>query len=132
MAMDKNNTAATVDEYLDALPEKVQSALQAVRKAIQATAPDSLELISYGIPAYKYKGKPLVYFAAFKNHCSFFGASKALLQSFKKELEPFKTSAGTIQFTIDKPIPTSLVKTLVKARMKDVEEKVTTKKNYNN
>lgn len=123
-------SATTVDEYLAELPEKVQSTLQTLRKTIQSAAPDAQELISYQIPGFKYKGRPLVYFAAFKNHCSFFGASKALLQNFKKELEPYKTSAGTIQFTTDKPLPALLVKKLVKARMADTDEKLNAKNKY--
>lgn len=128
MTMTKGNIPATVDEYLYALPADVKSTLEKVRQAIKEAAPKAEEVISYQIPGYKYKG-PLVYFAAFKNHCSFFGASRSLLENFKKELQPYKIAGTTIHFTPDKPLPSSLVKKLVKARIKDNEERMFAKKN---
>jgi uncharacterized protein YdhG (YjbR/CyaY superfamily) len=111
-----------VDAYIDALPTDMRIVLTKIRDIIKAAAPKAEESISYGMPAYKYYG-PLVYFGAFANHCSFFPGSKAAVQAFSKELEDFKTSAGTIQFTTDKPLPATLVKKMVKIRMKENEEK---------
>jgi uncharacterized protein YdhG (YjbR/CyaY superfamily) len=109
----------TVDEYMAQLPEKVRTVLSALRNTIKATAPKADELIGYGMPGYKYHGM-LVYFAAFKNHCSFFPGT-SMLEKFRKEVAKFKTSKGTLQFTVDKPLPLTLVKKIVKERMKQNE-----------
>src|SRR5688572_6081986 len=110
---------ATVDEYMADLPEKEREVLAVIRKTIRATAPKAEEAISYGMPGYKYHGM-LVYFAAFKNHLSFFPGSSTIDQ-FGEEVKKYKTSKGTLQFTVDKPITSSLVKKIVKARMKQNE-----------
>jgi uncharacterized protein YdhG (YjbR/CyaY superfamily) len=116
--MDKSNIAPNVDAYLDALPEKQKSALTHLRKIIRETAPTAEEVISYGMPAYKYHGM-LVYFAAFKKHCSLFSVNNDV---FKEELQDYKTSKGTIQFSPEKPLPDDLVKRIVQFRMKANEE----------
>src|ERR1039457_2120342 len=106
----------TVEDYLAGVPEPGRSTLQRVRAAIRSVLPaEATEAISYGIPAFKYNG-PLVWFAAFSNHCSLFpGAS--VIRAFKKELERYEISKGTIQFPVDKPLPASLVKKMVKMRL---------------
>lgn len=114
---------ATVTEYLHATPPRARAALQSLRKTIKAAAPGAVETISYGMPAFKYEGRALVYYAAFANHCSFFPASTAVIADYKKELEPWKTSKGTIQFTVEKPLPATLVKKLVKARIRQHQER---------
>jgi uncharacterized protein YdhG (YjbR/CyaY superfamily) len=81
------------------------------------------ETISYGIPAFKYHG-PLVFFAAFKNHCSFFGVSKLLIEKFSGELEPYDVSGTTIHFSAQNPLPATLVKKIVKARIEQNEARV--------
>ena len=113
------NTIRTVDEYLKALPEKERAVLSNLREIIRATAPQADEAISYGMPGYKYHGM-LVYFAAFKNHCSFFPGS-SMLEQFGAEVKKYQTSKGTLQFTVDKPLPAMLVKKIVKERMKQNE-----------
>ena len=113
---------ASVADYLKAVPPAQRAALQKVRKTIKAAAPEAAELISYGIPAYKHHGM-LVYIAAFKNHCSLFGVGAALMKTHQKALAPYKMSKGTIQFTVDKPLPTALVRQLVKARVAQNEAK---------
>ena len=110
---------ATVDEYMADLPEKEREVLSDIRKTIKATAPKAEEAISYGMPGYKYHGM-LVYFAAFKKHLSFFPGSSTIDQ-FGEEVKKYKTSKGTLQFTVDKPISSALVKKIVKARMKQNE-----------
>jgi uncharacterized protein YdhG (YjbR/CyaY superfamily) len=110
---------ATVDEYMDALPEKEREVLTDLRNTIKATAPKADEVIGYGMPGYKYHGM-LVYFAAFKKHCSFFPGS-SMLEKFGKDVQKYQTSKGTLQFTVDKPIPASLIKKIVKERMKQNE-----------
>ncbi len=115
----KSQLPKTVDEYLDKLPEEVRTLLAKLRATIKSTAPKAEEVISYGMPGYKYKG-PLVYFAAFKNHCSFFPGSSQIIKLYD-ELKSFKTAKGTIQFTTDKPLPSAIVKKIVKARMQENE-----------
>lgn len=116
-----------VDSYLALVPEKMQPLLHKLRQTIRKAAPDAEETISYGMPAYRCHGI-LVYFAAFKNHCSFFPASGSLINEMKNELKGFKTSKGTIQFTVENPLPASLVTKMVKARVKQNLEKEKTKK----
>ncbi len=72
------------------------------------------------MPAFKYKGA-LVFFAAFKNHCSFFGVSRTVLSTFSSELKPFEVSGTTIHFSAENPLPATLVKRIVKARVKENE-----------
>ena len=113
----------SVDEYLAGVPEPARSTLNRVRAAIRSVVPpEATEAISYGMPAFRYKG-PLVAFAAFSNHCSFFPMSSSLIETFKSELKDFHTSKGTIQFPVDKPLSAALVKKLVKARIAQNENK---------
>ena len=114
--------AKTVDEYLAGVPEPGRSTLKKIRAVIRSAAPvASTEGISYGMPMFKYKGL-LAGFAAFADHCSLFpGASP--IETFKKELEPYSTSKGTIRFPLDKPLPATLVKKLVKARIAQIASK---------
>ncbi len=96
--------------------------MEKVRAAIRsAVPPEATEAISYGMPAFKYKGV-LVWFAAFSNHCSLFPGS-SVIEAFKNELKGFSTSKGTIHFPVDKPLPAALVKKLVKARVAQNEQK---------
>jgi uncharacterized protein YdhG (YjbR/CyaY superfamily) len=111
-----------VDEYLAGVPEPARSTLNKIRAAIRsAVPPEATETISYGMPAFKYKGV-LVWFAAFSNHCSLFPTA-SVIEAFKNELKGFATSKGTIQFPTDKPLPTALVKKVVKARVAQIESK---------
>ena len=113
----------SVDEYLAGIPEPARSTLQRVRAAIRSSVPpETTEAIWYRIPTFKYKG-PLVAFAAFSNHCSFFPMSSSLIEAFKNELKGFPTSKGTIRFPADKPLAAALVKKLVKARIAQNEQK---------
>lgn len=117
-----SHAAKTVDSYLASVPEPARSTLQRVRAAIRSVVPaEATEAISYGIPAFKYKGT-LVWFAAFSKHCSFFPTA-SVIATFKDELKEYKISTGTIQFPVDKPIPSGLVKKMVKMRLADVEKK---------
>ena len=109
--------AKSVDAYIAAAPEEYRAALERLRSLIKRAAPEAEEGIAYGMPSLKYRGRVLVYFAAFKNHLSFFPASSSLLEAFGSELKQFKTSKGTIQFTPGKPLPEALVRKIVKARI---------------
>jgi uncharacterized protein YdhG (YjbR/CyaY superfamily) len=112
----------TVDEYLAGVPEPARSTLGKIRAAIRSAVPaEATETISYRMPAFKHK-RVLVWFAAFSDHCSLFPTA-AVIDTFKNELKGFSTSKGTIHFPIEKPLPTALVKKLVKARVAQNEIK---------
>ena len=112
-----------VESYLAAVPEPARSTLQKVRAAIRAAAPaEATEGLSYGMPAFRYKGA-LVCYAAFKNHCSFFPMNASLIEKMEEELKAYRTSKGTLQFPLDKPLPVSLVKKIVKARVAEKNAK---------
>ncbi len=113
---------ATVDEYLAAVPDESRAALERLRKVIRSAAPRADERIGYQIPMFYQRG-PLVSFAAFPDHCSFFVMSPAVMDVHRSELERYETSKGTIRFTPSKPLPASLVKKLVKARIAENEAK---------
>ena len=119
----KRTAARDVDEYLAGVSNEARAALEKLRKTIKAAAPKAVEVISYQIPAYKYRGKRLVYFAAFTHHCSLYPASMAVIEEFKVELKPFYAQKGTIRFTADKPLPAALVRKIVKARIAEIEAK---------
>ena len=115
--------ANVVAAYLARVPEPARSTLEKVRAAIRAAAPPAAtEGMSYGMPALHYKGA-LVAYAAFKDHCSFFPMSARLLDEFKNELGVSRTSKGTVQFPLDKPLSSALLKKMVKARVAENERK---------
>ncbi len=108
-----------MEEYLAGVPEPARTTLNKVRAWIRSAAPEATEGISYGMPAFRYKGM-LVWFAAFSDHCSLFpGAS--VVKAFQDELRDDSTSKGTIRFPVDKPLPAALVKKMVKARVAENE-----------
>ena len=110
-------TPKTVEEYLAALPDDARATLEKVRAAIRAAAPDAIEKIAYGMPGFYLDGHPIAYYAAFKAHCSYFAASGETTSTLAKELERYDVAKGTIRFPIGRPLPASLVKKLVKARI---------------
>lgn len=120
--MDKR-PATTIDEYLAVVPEPARTTLEKMRTVIRSAAPDATEAITYGMPTFKYRGRGLVAFAAFKKHCSLFPMSGAVIGKFKDELEGFHTAKGTLQFRLDKPLSAALVKKIIKARMNEIEAK---------
>jgi uncharacterized protein YdhG (YjbR/CyaY superfamily) len=119
----KTNTAVAknIDEYIEQFPENVQTILQKLRVTITKAAPRAEEVISYQMPAFKYHGV-LVYFAGYKSHIGFYPTSSPM-KVFQKELAGYKTSKGAIQFPIEKAIPLTLVKNIVKFRIKENLEK---------
>lgn len=112
-----NSKPKTVDEYLARAKPGQRAVLEKLRETIHAVAPNVEESISYGLAGFKLTGRPLVYFGAWANHCAFYPASSALAKKFKDQLKAFETSKGTIRFTPEKPLPTALVRKLVKARI---------------
>src|SRR3990172_1718276 len=116
----------TIDEYTQTFPKDIQKILVEVRRTIKEAAPDAEEAISYQIPTFKFNGN-LVHFAAFKNHIGFYPTPTGS-EAFKKELSVYKSGKGSVQFHLDKPLPLSLIKKIVKYRVKENLEKVKNKK----
>ena len=115
--MKRKPAPKSVDEYLAGVPEPAQSTLKHLRAVIRSVVPkETTEVISYGIPTFRYK-RGLVAFAAFSKHCSFFPLGSSALEPFKEELKEFRVSKGTLHFPMDKPLPDGLVKKIVKARI---------------
>lgn len=112
-----------MDAYLAAVPEPARTTLLKMRATIRSVVPaEATEGLSYGMPAFHYKGA-LVGYAAFKEHCSFFPMSAALLDDFAEETKAYRTSKGTLQFPHNKPLSAALLKKLVKARVAQNESK---------
>jgi uncharacterized protein YdhG (YjbR/CyaY superfamily) len=112
----------TMDEYLAGVPEPARSTLGKIRAAIRSAAPrEAVEVISYGIPAFRHK-EVLIWFAAFSGHCSLFPTA-AVIAEFKGELKEFSISRGTIQFPVNQPLPLPLVKKMVKSRVARIAAK---------
>lgn len=107
----------TIDEYLAATGPRQRAVLEKLRRAIHAAAPGAEEYLGYGLAGFKHGGRPLVYFGAWENHCALYAASPKTQAEFQDELKGFKVSKGTIRFTVEKPLPSALVKRLVKARV---------------
>jgi uncharacterized protein YdhG (YjbR/CyaY superfamily) len=111
-----------VDEYIAGVPEPARTTLKKMRATIRsAVPPEATEVISYRMPAFKHK-QVLVWFAAFSDHCSLFPTA-AVIDKFKNELKNFSTSKGTLHFPTNKPLPTALIRKLVKARVAQNESK---------
>jgi uncharacterized protein YdhG (YjbR/CyaY superfamily) len=109
----------SVDDYLNSLPDWSRTALQKLRKQIPAAAPHASETISYQMPAFRDGDRLLVSYAAFKDHCSLFPMSKAVIQANLHQLEPFVSGQGTLRFTRERPLPAAVVKRIVKARLEE-------------
>ncbi len=115
----------TIDEYLAPLSADKRAALQKLRKTSKAALPQAEECISYGLAAFRRHGKPLVAFGASDGHCAFYPMSGNTVEVLKNELKDYKTSKGTIHFQPSKPLPATLVRKLVKARIAENEHKPT-------
>ena len=121
--MAKMKKHSTVESYLEDVPADARSTLEKVRAAVRAAAPGAEEKIGYGMPGFYLDGRPLVYYSAFKAHCSLFPASPAVIEKFADELGRYEVAKGTIRFPIGKPPPAALVKKIVKERIRENEEK---------
>jgi uncharacterized protein YdhG (YjbR/CyaY superfamily) len=105
-----------VNAYLAAVPEPQQSTLRALRATLKELLPDGEECMSYGVPAIKLKGKAIAGYATAKNHCSYFPHSGQVIEELSEALSGYECGKGTLRFPINKTLPKSLVKRLVKAR----------------
>src|SRR5437764_9374411 len=112
----------TVDEYLATVPGPARGTLNKVRAAIRSVVPaETSEVISYGIPAFRYKGM-VMWYAAFSDHCSVFPTA-SVIGKFRDELKSYRISKGTVQFPVDQPIPATLLKRMARARLVEIEGK---------
>jgi uncharacterized protein YdhG (YjbR/CyaY superfamily) len=111
-----------VDAYLTSLPPDARAALQKIRRAIRAAAPEAVEGFSYGLPAFRLGGRPLVCYGASKNHCSFYPMSPAVIRAHSRDLKGYETSKGTIRFAPGAPLPPALVRKLVLARIAELRK----------
>jgi len=112
-----NKSVKDIDTYISLQPEELRPTLERLRQIIKAAAPDAEEVISYGMPAFRYHGM-LAGFAPAKNHYGFYPWSSRTVEEFKDDLKDYETSKGAIRLPKDKPIPVALIKKIVKARMK--------------
>ncbi|HET8804610.1 MAG TPA: DUF1801 domain-containing protein [Aequorivita sp.] len=117
-----SNKPENIDLYIETFPKNVREILQMVRDTIKKSAPNSVESISYGMPAFKLNGKPLVYFGGYKNHIGFYALPSGN-EAFQKELLNYKTGKGSIQFSLEKDIPWELIEDIVKFRVEEIQQK---------
>lgn len=117
-----NKEIKTVDEYISSFNEETQTKLQVIRQTIKDNAPEAIESISYGMPAYKTNKKPLIYFGAYAKHIGFY-ATPTGHEKFKKQLSIYKQGKGSVQFPIDQPLPYDLIAEIVKFRVKQNNQK---------
>jgi uncharacterized protein YdhG (YjbR/CyaY superfamily) len=110
-----------VESFLAGLPVDVRAALEHLRSVIRAAVPEATESVSYGVPAFKYRGRPLVSYGATKTHCAFYVQSPAVMAAHASALAGYDTSKGTVRFQTDTPLPDDLVTTLVRARMAETD-----------
>lgn len=108
----------TVDEYINSFPESTRVLLKEIRAAIREKAPEAVESIAYKMPAYKLNGKPLVYFAGYKNHIGFY-ATPAGHSAFAEELSKYKQGKGSVQFPLNDPMPLDLIGRIVAFKVQE-------------
>jgi uncharacterized protein YdhG (YjbR/CyaY superfamily) len=112
----KKSVPKSVDEYIAAQPEAVQLKLEQVRAAIRRAVPEAVEGIAYRMPGYKLHGKPILYFAGFKEHYSLFAASGTFFTALEDELRGYELRKGTVHFPLTKPVPVKLISRIAKLR----------------
>lgn len=111
-----------IDEYIKDYSSEQKNEINRIRKIAKNIAPDSTESINYGVPTVKYKGKPLIHFAGFKNHMSIFPGPPAIVE-FKQELSEFELAKGTVKYTLERPVPDELVKNIVEYNKSVIDAK---------
>ena len=118
----KQTVPNSVDEYIAAQPESVRPKLEQVRAAIRNAVPEAVEGIGYRMPGYKLHGKPLLYFAAFKEHYSLFAASGTFFAALADELKGYELGKGTVHFPLTKPVPRKLITRIAKLRAAGIKK----------
>jgi uncharacterized protein YdhG (YjbR/CyaY superfamily) len=113
--MATRSTAHSIDEYIAGFPPETQAALEELRALIKARAPGATETISYAIPTFDLNGKHLVHFAGYARHVGLYPAPSGL-DAFKEDLKPYKVGKGSVQFPLDQPLPTDLIRRIVEFR----------------
>lgn len=113
----------TVDEYFLTQTPKAQPLLTILRNLVKKTVPEAVESISYAMPAYKYHGRPLIYFAAFEHHIGVY-ATPSANTAFSHKLAQYKQGKGSIQFPIDEPLPIDLIREMIQYKVKEITETV--------
>jgi uncharacterized protein YdhG (YjbR/CyaY superfamily) len=111
-------SAQEVDQYLDALEEPKRATLARLRETILQILPEADQGISYGVPAFKVRGKTIAGFAAFKNHLSYLPHSGSVFPQLQDELKGYTTSSGALRFGVDEPLPVPLVEKLIAVRLR--------------
>jgi uncharacterized protein YdhG (YjbR/CyaY superfamily) len=110
---------SVIDDYLAKVSLPERSELERIRQLVKEAVPDAKELISYGMPGFKYKGKYLIAFAEFKHHLSIFPGASAV-ETLSDQLGDFKTSKGTVQFTLDHPLPDEIIHKMLQTRISEI------------
>ncbi|HLY13192.1 MAG TPA: DUF1801 domain-containing protein [Candidatus Limnocylindrales bacterium] len=118
-----SEATAWIDDKLAALPADQRSLLQELRETIAAAAPEAEDTISYSMPAFRYHGRALISYDAFKTHCSLFPMGSEIIERHRDDFVAFSTSKGTLQFTKENPIPKRLVELIVRERMAMIDAK---------
>jgi uncharacterized protein YdhG (YjbR/CyaY superfamily) len=111
-----------IADFLATLPGDRRAALEHLRDLTQKTCPEAVEVWGYGMPGFKYHRRPLIYFSSFKNHLSIFAVGYVPIERHRAELADYEIRAGTIHFQPSKPLPDTLIKTMIKERMADIDE----------
>ena len=114
--MTSRSTAASIDEYIAEFPAETQAVLTEVRELIRKSAPGATETISYAIPTFDLNGKHLVHFAGYAQHVGLYPAPSGL-EAFQEDLKPYKVGKGSVQFPLDQPLPTDLIRRIVEFRV---------------
>jgi uncharacterized protein YdhG (YjbR/CyaY superfamily) len=116
--MATKSTAGTIDEYIAGFPAETQKVLAQLRALIKATAPGATESISYAIPTFDLNGRHLVHFAGYAKHIGFYPIPTGI-EAFQEELKPYKQGKGSVQFPLDQPLPTALIRRIVEFRVRE-------------
>jgi uncharacterized protein YdhG (YjbR/CyaY superfamily) len=113
----------TIPQYIARFPRPVQTTLKRVRAAIRKAIPGAEETISYGIPAFRFQGRTVIYFAGWKQHYSIYPANARLVAAFREELEPYEVNnKGTIRFPLAEPVPATLIERIARFRAKEAAQ----------